>query len=160
VNDSTFIVSGVIYIYSCRQKGRLLYSRMEMVMVEILSGATTAQPVAKTVPSRSLQAPSPDSASAPKNASSDFYLSPVIRFDPEALAVIFELRDSRSGEVTKQFPREHVVRELQKNAGLVQEPVETSEKTPGIGRETYANAARNSESSPNSGTDQEVDVLI
>lgn len=130
-------------------------------MVEILSGATTtAQPVAKTVPSPSLQAPSTDSANAPKSTSSDFYLSPVIRFDPEALAVIFELRDSHSGEVTKQFPPEHVVRELQKSAGLVPEPVETSEKTPGTGGESNTNAAGNSESSPNAGADQEVNVLI
>tara|TARA_E500000318_G_scaffold72998_1_gene67613 strand:- start:7855 stop:8256 length:402 start_codon:yes stop_codon:yes gene_type:complete len=133
---------------------------MEMVMVEILSGATTAQPVAKTVPSPSLQAPISDSASAPQNTSSDFYLSPVIRFDPEALAVIFELRDSRSGEVTKQFPPESVVRELQKSAGLAQEPVDTSEQTSGTGGEANANAAVNSESSPNTGADQEVDVLI
>ncbi|WP_193170305.1 hypothetical protein [Nisaea nitritireducens] len=129
-------------------------------MVEILSGATAAQSVAKTVPLPSLQAPISDSASVPKNASSDFYLSPVIRFDPEALAVIFELRDSRSGEVTKQFPPEHVVRELQKSAGLVQEPVEASEQTPGSGGDTDASAVGNSESSPNGGADQEVDVLI
>ncbi|WP_028464622.1 hypothetical protein [Nisaea denitrificans] len=129
-------------------------------MVEILSGATTTQSVAKTVPSPSLQAPVSDSASAPKKSSSDFYLSPVIRFDPEALAVIFELRDSRSGEVTKQFPPERVVRELQKSAGLVQEPVEASEKTPGAGGESEASAVENSESSANAGADQEVDVLI
>lgn len=129
-------------------------------MVEILSGATTAQSIAKTVPSPSSQAPRSDSASVPKNASSDFYLSPVIRFDPEALAVIFELRDSRSGEVTKQFPPEHVVRELQKSAGLVQEPVEASENAAGADGEPNTSAAGNSESSANAGADQEVDVLI
>ncbi len=129
-------------------------------MVEILSGATTAQTVAKTVPLPSLQAETPDSVSVPQNASSDFYLSPVIRFDPEALAVIFELRDSRSGEVTKQFPPERVVRELQRSAGLVQEPVETSEQAPSAGVEANANVAGGRESSPNAGADQEVDVLI
>lgn len=131
-------------------------------MVEILSGATTAQTVAKTVPSSSssLQAPRSDSASASQNASSDFYLSPVIRFDPESLSVIFELRDSQSGEVTKQFPPEHVVRELQKSAGLVQEATETVGPTPGAGAESNASAAVNSESSPGAGADQEVDVLI
>ncbi|MEO9902826.1 hypothetical protein [Nisaea sp.] len=129
-------------------------------MVEILSGATAAQTVAKTVPLPSLQASIPDSASPSTSASSDFYLSPVIRFDPEALAVIFELRDSSSGEVTKQFPPERVVRELQKSAGLVQEPVETSEQAPGAVVEANANAAGSSESSPNAGAEQEVDVLI
>lgn len=129
-------------------------------MVEILSGTTTAQSVAKTVPVTSPKAPITDSANDSTKASSDFYLSSVIRFDPEALAVIFELRDSRSGEVTKQFPPERVVRELQKSAGLVQEPVEPEEKAPGVSGQANTSAAGNTESSSNAGEDQEVDVLI
>ncbi|WP_323795944.1 hypothetical protein [Nisaea sp.] len=129
-------------------------------MVEILSGVTATQPVAKSVSPPSLQAAISDSASVPKKSSSDFYLSPVIRFDPEALAVIFELRDSRSGEVTKQFPAERVVRELQKSAGLVPEPVEASEKTRGASEESISGAVGSGESSANAVADQEVDVLI
>ena len=132
-------------------------------MVEILSGATAAQSVAKTVPLPPLQAPGANAATVSKNVSSDFYLSPVIRFDPESLRVIFELRDSQSGEGTKQFPPESVVREHQKSADLAQEPAETSRQTSDVGTSSDASAVptqETGESPLNTGTEQEVDVLI
>ena len=40
---------------------------------------------------------------------SDFFISPVLRFDSRSLTVIFQVRDSRSGDVIRQFPPETVV---------------------------------------------------
>ena len=117
----------------------------------------------KTVPVPPLQAPGANAATVSKNVSSDFYLSPVIRFDPESLRVIFELRDSQSGEGTKQFPPESVVREHQKSADLAQEPAETSRQTSDVGTSSDASAVptqETGESPLNTGTEQEVDVLI
>lgn len=42
-------------------------------------------------------------------AESDFYISPVLRFDSRSLTVIFQVRDSGSGDVVRQFPPEAVV---------------------------------------------------
>lgn len=46
-----------------------------------------------------------------------FYVSPLLRFDNQALALIFQVRDSESGEVQRQFPRESVVERLRSNPG-------------------------------------------
>lgn len=40
---------------------------------------------------------------------SEFFISPVLRFDSRSLTVIFQVRDSRSGDVIRQFPPETVV---------------------------------------------------
>ena len=40
---------------------------------------------------------------------SDFFISPVLRFDSRSLTVIFQVRDSGSGDVIRQFPPETVV---------------------------------------------------
>ena len=132
-------------------------------MVEILSGATAAQTVARAVPLPSLQAPSSNTGGVPVNASSDFYLSPVIRFDSESHRVIFELRDSQSGEVTRQFPPESVVREHQKSANLAQISAETADQTSSPINSTDTSVVPEqeiSESPLNTGAEQEVDVLI
>lgn len=50
--------------------------------------------------------PTPPSAGG---AGSDFFISPVLRFDSRSLTVIFQVRDSRSGDVIRQFPPETVV---------------------------------------------------
>lgn len=42
-------------------------------------------------------------------AGSEFFISPVLRFDSRSLTVIFQVRDSRSGDVIRQFPPETVV---------------------------------------------------
>jgi len=42
-------------------------------------------------------------------ASGQFYISPYLTYDSRAATVIFQLRDSESGDVTRQFPPESVV---------------------------------------------------
>ena len=44
-----------------------------------------------------------------------FFISPLLQFDNQALAMIFQVRDSVSGEVQRQFPRESVVENLRSN---------------------------------------------
>lgn len=64
---------------------------------------------------RSLEARDGDVSAPPQAAlvggglGSDFYISPVLRFDSRSLTVIFQVRDSRSGDVVRQFPPETVV---------------------------------------------------
>ena len=132
-------------------------------MVEILSGATAARSVAQAVPSPSLKAPNADAGSVSASIISDFYLSPVIRFDPESLSVIFELRDSRSGEVTRQFPPERAARALEESASLAKDAANATERTSGTGETSDERAGQVSgggESEAGAGSDQEVDVLI
>lgn len=50
-----------------------------------------------------------------------FFVSPLLRFDSEALAVLFQIRDPQSGEVTRQFPRESVVEELRQTRGQAED---------------------------------------
>ncbi|WP_420404656.1 hypothetical protein [Nisaea sp.] len=127
-------------------------------MVEILSGATAARSIAQPAPARSNQASGFGAVAAAQPIQTEFYLSPVIRFDSEALKVIFEVRDSRSGEVTRQFPPERVVRELQKTAGLgIEVPEPREAETDSV---EVQGAQGSSESEPESAPDPEVDVLI
>ncbi|WP_193179960.1 hypothetical protein [Nisaea sediminum] len=128
-------------------------------MVEILSGATAARSIAQPVPAPSNQALGFGAVAAAKPIQSDFYLSPVIRFDSEALKVIFEVRDSQSGEVKRQFPPERVVQELQKTAGLGIEIPEPRESTATDGAAVQGSAG-NSESETEFSAETEVDVLI
>jgi hypothetical protein len=44
------------------------------------------------------------------------YLSPVIRFDKQARVLVFQFRDSETGDVTRQFPSEKVVKLYRDNA--------------------------------------------
>lgn len=39
----------------------------------------------------------------------EFYISPFLTFDARSLTVIFQIRDTESGDVTRQFPAESVV---------------------------------------------------
>lgn len=56
-------------------------------------------------PEQPSQAASPGAG----GAATDFFISPVLRFDSRSLTVIFQVRDSRSGDVIRQFPPETVV---------------------------------------------------
>ena len=138
--------------------------------MNILAKANVAQPIV-AMPSF----PTPrdsivDPISLPEKASSDFYLSPVIRFDPTSLTIIFEIRDSLSGEVTRQFPPEHVVKELRKSAELVQGPFQSPEFFQDPFQETEQTSSENVVTKPsvigsrdaysNGEADQDVDVLV
>lgn len=54
------------------------------------------------------QAP-PPAVLAGSGANAEFFISPVLRFDSQSLTVIFQVRDSGSGDVVRQFPPEAVV---------------------------------------------------
>jgi hypothetical protein len=43
------------------------------------------------------------------------YLSPVLRYDPEAKVVVVQHRDTQTGKVSRQFPSEEAVRELRQS---------------------------------------------
>ncbi len=44
------------------------------------------------------------------------FLSPVFRFDKQARVLVFQFRDSETGDVTRQYPSEKVVRLYRDNA--------------------------------------------
>ena len=44
------------------------------------------------------------------------YLSPVFRFDKQARVLVFQFRDSETGNVTRQYPSEKVVKLYRDNA--------------------------------------------
>ncbi len=50
-----------------------------------------------------------------QTSSGEFFVSPVLRFDPRSLTVIFQIRDSRSGDVTLQFPPERAVEQYRQD---------------------------------------------
>ena len=58
-----------------------------------------------------------------------FFISPLLQFDNQALALIFQVRDSDSGEVQRQFPRESVVERLRSNPEV--RTIEISENADG-----------------------------
>lgn len=51
----------------------------------------------------------PPPALVGSGTASEFFISPVLRFDSRSLTVIFQVRDSQSGDVVRQFPPETVV---------------------------------------------------
>ncbi len=53
---------------------------------------------------------------AGSQAASEFFISPVLRFDSRSLTVIFQVRDSGSGDVVRQFPPEAVVERYRQDA--------------------------------------------
>jgi hypothetical protein len=44
------------------------------------------------------------------------YVSPVLRYDPDAKVVIVQHRDTETGKVSRQFPSEGAVRDLKQSA--------------------------------------------
>ena len=63
--------------------------------------------------SRTGTSAAPDQAAAAEatrsTGSGQFYVSPFLTFDSRSLTVIFQVRDTESGDVTRQFPAESVV---------------------------------------------------
>lgn len=57
-------------------------------------------------------APAPAAAEAPQEP----YFSPVFRFDKQARVLVFQFRDSETGNVTRQYPSEKVVKLYRDNA--------------------------------------------
>ena len=79
----------------------------------------SATPTRVSAPRDTLPAPSDTSDrgaaqnAAPENvqttAAGQFYVSPFLTFDTRSLTVIFQVRDTESGDVTRQFPAESAV---------------------------------------------------
>jgi len=80
--------------------------------------ALNTQPLSLSTKGRAQEpAPVPEQV-APTSAKpivDGFFISPLLQFDNQALAMIFQVRDSQSGEVQRQFPRESVVENLRSN---------------------------------------------
>lgn len=69
-----------------------------------------AIPANQPVDARDGQEPTlPPAALVGAGSESEFFISPVLTFDSRSLTVIFQVRDSRSGDVVRQFPPEAVV---------------------------------------------------
>ncbi len=54
---------------------------------------------------------------ARSRAPDGFFISPILRFDNQAFAVIFQVRDTETGDVTRQFPAESEVEALRRGDG-------------------------------------------
>jgi hypothetical protein len=88
------------------------------------------------------QTPAPAAPETPREP----YLSPVFRFDKQARVLVFQFRDSETGNVTRQYPSEKVVKLYRENA-----PKETAPTTPAAAGGTGEPAAPSSESTESSG---------
>ena len=60
-------------------------------------------------------APPVASAQPVKPIINGFFISPLLQFDNQAMALIFQVRDAESGDIQRQFPRESVVERLRSN---------------------------------------------
>ena len=56
------------------------------------------------------------SAAPAAKAPQEPYLSPVVQFDRQARVVVFQFRDAETGDVTRQYPSERVVKLYRSNA--------------------------------------------
>src|SRR3546814_19544462 len=59
--------------------------------------------------------PDHETAAAAPETGAGFFISPMLRFDSRSLTVIFEVRDSDSGDVIRQFPPETAVARSQQD---------------------------------------------
>jgi hypothetical protein len=75
------------------------------------------------------------------------YLSPVFRFDKQARVVIFQFRDSETGDVTRQYPSERVVK-LYRNSA----PPDTTGTPTETGSETTADTRTRAAPAGSTGT--------
>lgn len=73
------------------------------------------------------------------------YFSPVFRFDKAARVLVFQFRDSETGNVTRQYPSEKVVKLYRDNAPKDAAPAATAEP-----RRTAEAPAKGSESTESS----------
>lgn len=65
-----------------------------------------------------------------------FYLSPILSFDARASTVIFQVRDTESGDITRQFPSEQAVERYRRDPA--QAPFVLPETGGAAGPETRA----------------------
>jgi hypothetical protein len=108
-------------------------SRMEGIMAlqPNLLAVNTSPPVfatrGKTPEPTAVQEQTP--AAPVKPIVDGFFISPLLQFDNQALALIFQVRDSESGEVQRQFPRESVIESLRSNPEIrtIQIPDDSAE---------------------------------
>lgn len=113
---------------------------------QFAGAATEPRPAARdsTQTEQALSSPaaqvpvSSDSAAADTvrtTPSGQFYISPILTFDSRALTVIFQVRDSESGDVTRQFPSETVVERYRRDPSarpfVLPEPAASEEQETG-----------------------------
>ena len=80
--------------------------------MEIQQQADFIRPVSLTAETTGNTTTVTDEAQA---SSGEFFVSPFLRFDPRSLTVIFQIRDTRSGDVTLQFPPERAVEQYRQD---------------------------------------------
>ena len=95
------------------------------MVIQVNSLANASQPV--TVATGGVIASEPEDvvrqetlvteSEARQRAANGFFISPILRFDNQAFAVIFQVRDTETGDVTRQFPAESVVEALRRGGG-------------------------------------------
>jgi hypothetical protein len=57
------------------------------------------------------------------------YVSPVVRYDPDAKVVVVQRRDTATGKVSQQFPSEEAVRDLRMDVLTGAAPKPAPERT-------------------------------
>ncbi|MBH68616.1 MAG: hypothetical protein CMM58_09715 [Rhodospirillaceae bacterium] len=80
-----------------------------------------AQPTAAQSPADSAAKPSQKARST-----AGLFITPVIQFDSESLAVIFRVRDGLSGEVKQEYPQQSVIKGRQATAEAAARRMEPS----------------------------------
>lgn len=78
-----------------------------LVARDSASSGTSSSASTTDVSSESRPGPAAETQRA--GSSGQFYVSPFLTFDSRSLTVIFQVRDTESGDVTRQFPAESVV---------------------------------------------------
>ena len=73
-----------------------------------------------------------------------FYVSPLLKYDTEVSALIFQVRDGESGKVERQFPSESRLEILKHNA-VEEKQVEAREARANLMGEEIASRARDAE---------------
>lgn len=99
-------------------------------------GQSVSQPVSNAAAESGLRTGgAPEEAATRSGPSGDFYISPLLTYDARSLTVIFQIRDTESGDVTRQFPAEEVVERYRQDPSsrpfVLPEPAETAEDQAG-----------------------------
>lgn len=105
------------------------------VVRESGDGQAVSQASRATAPADPGTRQEPPEAAQRSGPSGEFYISPFLTFDARSLTVIFQIRDTESGDVTRQFPAEEVVERYRQDPSarpfVLPEPAEPAEEQPG-----------------------------
>ena len=60
------------------------------------------------------------------------YVSPVLRYDPDARVVVLQHRDTETGKISRQFPSEEALRDIKANAVAEASPPDNASAGEGV----------------------------